>query len=90
MKHGSAEVFVLGRDRKKFYRADVLERMFTRRQLKRIFDRIMPESHGYPNYGWDMPTLRMVYPEKVSWLRDINEAYKRRYQSARMTENETH
>ena len=62
-------------------RAVMLATMFNANQLVRMFNRVMPESTGWPNYGWDMPTLKMVYPEKVQWLRDISDAHKLRTQS---------
>ena len=63
------------RNTKQAYR---LAEMFTVNQLARMFDRVMPESTGWPNYGWDIPTLKMTYPEKIQWLRDISDAHKMR------------
>lgn len=52
-------------------RAEYLALNLRRRDLVKAYDRIMPESTGWPSYGWDWPTLHMVYPEKVGWIRDI-------------------
>jgi len=50
---------------------------FSPAQLMRIYGRVFPDDSGYP-YGWDWPTLRVVYPEKAAILKQIQAEIKKR------------
>ena len=51
-------------------RAEFLALEYNRNQLIRIWNRVFPPSDG-SGYGWDRPTMRIVYPEKLELLEDI-------------------